>query len=116
MALGNANTSAQARGKNKATKIKKRKEIAAAASLTAFACSDVAGSAAAGCALATQNNTYYHNGSIDVPAVNDIVYKERRLRDASLADAGYYQFTNRGRKGTLNINSSGVVTESTACP
>jgi len=116
MALGNANTSAQARGKNKATKIKKRKEIVAAASYTAFNCGPVAADHATACAGANTGNTFYHDGSAVIPVVNDKVYKEQRARNPNTFTAGFYK-VSAGGKGSLSlqINSLGVCIARTNC-
>ena len=89
MALGNANTSAQARGKNVATKRKRRKETIAAAGYTAFNCGNKAADHIACCAGAFTGNTFYHDGSSDFPTVNDIVYEERRARNPNSFQAGF---------------------------
>ena len=93
MALGNTNSSAQGRGKNKATKIRKRKEVDAAANYTAFQGSAVQAthpSGACGVHPSSINITYYHDGSHSsgFPLVNgDKIYTIKRANTAfSIAD------------------------------
>ena len=117
MALGTSNTSAQARGKNKATKIKKRKEVVAAASYNTVTMSPVQANAPAACAYSGDGYvTYYHNGSNALPAVNDTVYNTRRAKNPNSFTAGYYQMAVGKNKIALNINSTGLVLSGTACP
>jgi hypothetical protein len=115
MALGNANTAAQARGKNKAVKIRRRKEIVAAKDYNSFNCGTVQESHANACASGSLSNTFYHNGTQAQPAVNDIVYSDRRARVPNNMRAGYYKIFDR-RDGTIQINDQGVVTAKVACP
>mgnify|MGYP004453859757 CR=1 FL=1 len=115
MALGNANTSAQARGKNKATKIKKRKEIVAAASYTAFNCGTVAANSSDCCSGGNTGNTFYHDGNASFPVVNNIVYSSKRARNPNRFTAGFYKFTSSGRSATVEINNIGVVLSRTNC-
>ena len=116
MALGNANTTAQARGKNKATKIKKRKEVVAAASYTEFNAGPVAADHATACAGAATGNTFYHDGTALIPTADDIVYKTKRARNPNSFTAGFYKLAV-GAKGfaTMSVNSSGVCTARTNC-
>ena len=115
MALGNANTAAQARGKNKATKIKKRKEVVAAAGYTEFTCGPVAANGTNSCGGAVTGNTFYHDGSAALPAVNDVVYSSKRASNPNRFTAGFYKITDRGRTASLQINSLGVVLTKRNC-
>ena len=77
MALGNANTSAQARGKNKPVIVKRRKEVVLAKTYNSV--SGTIKEVAAACGTRNPlNETYYHNGGRSTPSVNDIVYVSRR--------------------------------------
>ena len=117
MALGNANTSAQARGKNKATKIRKRKEVEAGASLTMFRSGIMRNTHSDACAVVdTNTNTFYHDGAAVIPVVNDIVYKEPRARGNNKFEAGFYQVAAGGKGSvSLQINSLGVCIARTNC-
>ena len=97
MALGNSNTSAQSRGKNKPILVKRRKEIVAAKDYNSISGTTVEARAACG----TRNplsETYYHNGSRSTPSVNDRVYISRRADDrrGALQD-GFYKVTADSR-------------------
>ena len=106
MALGASNSSAQARGKNKATKIKKSREIRNAASYTAFNCGAKAANSSSACAVGSLTNTFYHNGSSSQPRTGDIVYTSQRARNPNRFEAGFYKYTDRGRNGYLDIDSA----------
>ncbi len=117
MALGNANTSAQARGKNIATKRKRRREVKAGANLTMFRSGIMRNTHSDACAVADTNTmTFYHDGSAVIPVVNDIVYKEPRVRIPNSFAAGFYKVA-AGGKGSLSlqINSLGVCIARTNC-
>ena len=121
MALGTANTSAQARGKNKATKIKKRKEVDAAASYTAFQGSAVAASQACGVSNGNVNITYYHDGShvSGLPLVlNDKIYTRQRANSKYYAANGHIKVgpdSSKGRYSNVQV-LDGVVRAVTTCP
>ena len=91
MALGNANTSAQARGKNKAVKIQRRKEVVSAKGFHAITGSiengETTHSASCGTSEAV-NVTYYHNaGSASGYTSGTAFYtRARENRKYSLAD------------------------------
>lgn len=97
MALGNANSSAQSRGKNKPVIVKRRKEIILAKSSTSFVGTLNLGTAksvtktACGTSVLDVNITYYHNGSLSIPAVGDKIYAKRRYNDKYLAADGFYK-------------------------
>jgi hypothetical protein len=97
MALGNANTSAQSRGKNKSILVRRRKEVVLAKTYSSISGTTVEATAACG----TRNplsETYYHNGGRSTPSVNDKVYVSRRADDrrGALQD-GFYKITANDR-------------------
>ena len=100
MALGNANTSAQARGKNKAVKIQRRKEVVSAKGFHAITGSiengETTHSASCGTSEAV-NVTYYHNaGSASGYTGGTTFYtRARENRRYHLAN-GYYKVTHDG--------------------
>ena len=109
MALGNANTSAQARGKNKPVIVKRRKEVVLAKTYNSVSGTTVEARAACG----TRNplsETYYHNGSRSTPSVNDRVYISRRADDrrGALQD-GFYKVTADSRSFKSIQITNGVV-------
>ena len=110
MALGNANTSAQARGKNKATKIIKRKEVESAAGYTEIQASAVQGSNA--CGESNLNVTYFHDGShVSGLPMNaaDKVYTEKRANSRFYAANGHIKIgPDRGRYANIEITSGEV--------
>ena len=97
MALGNANTSAQARGKNKPVIVKRRKEIVLAKTYNSISGTTVQARAACGYS-GSLNETYYHNGSRSTPNVNDIVYVSRRAdNERGVLQDGFYKITADNR-------------------
>ena len=116
MALGNANTSAQSRGKNKPVIVKRRKEVVAAKNYTRISASTVQLSSA--CALDTRRactEHYYHSGSGALPAVGDAVYSKRRAGEKFLLRAGHYKTTNLVLFQSFEINRIGIVAAVTPC-
>ena len=119
MALGSANNSAQARGKNKATKIKKRKEVDAAASYTEIQASAVQGSAA--CSQTTLNVTYYHDGShvSGLPlTAGDKIYTSKRVNSRFYPANGHIKVgPDRGRYSNIEVTDGAVrAPGATTCP
>ncbi len=109
MALGNANTSAQSRGKNKSILVRRRKEVVAARGYNSISGTTVEARAACG----TRNplsETYYHNGGRSTPSVNDKVYISRRADDrrGTLQD-GFYKVTANNRDFFSIQITNGVV-------
>jgi len=112
MSLGNANTAAQARGKNKAVKIRRHKEIVNAANYNTVSLSPAQADATAACAYSGGGGTfttYYHTNAGPLPAVNDRVYKDRRARNPNSFAAGFYQIDLGKSKVALEINDIGKV-------
>ena len=109
MALGNANTSAQARGKNIAVKSKRRREIVIAKDYNSFLGSALATEQRDACALRDVNVRYYHNSSNPMPRAGDIIYQQKRARANNRFGPGYIQFQDRGRGFTIEINERGMV-------
>lgn len=98
MALGNANTSAQSRGKNKPVIVKRRKEVVAAAGFHAITGSAETGETTHNGTCGTSeavNQTYYHNaGSASGYTTNTYFYTRKRAgEDYWLAD-GHYKVTH----------------------
>ena len=89
MALGNANASAQSRGKNKPVIVKRRKEVVVAKGYTEILGTAVNGTSA--CALSLGSNKYYHDGSGTFPATNDKVYSRQRANSKYGLKNGYYK-------------------------
>jgi hypothetical protein len=114
MALGNANTSAQARGKNKPVIVKRRKEVVMAKGYNSFASSTVQASNAcrSGGSL---SETFYHNGNRLLPATNDVVYSTRRANPRGVLEAGHYKILIGSRNYNMQVGSSGVVSAVNAC-
>ena len=114
MALGSANTSAQARGKNKPVKIKRSKEVVMAKDYNSFSSSTVQASNA--CRFSgSLGETFYHNGSRTLPAANDVVYSTRRANPRGVLEAGHYKIVIGGRNYNMQVGSSGVVSAVGGC-
>ena len=96
MALGNANTQAQSRGKNKPVIVKRRKEIVLAKSYN--------------------TETYFYNGTASAPEAGDVVYPVRRANSRNVLEAGHYKIgPYSGRYKNMEIGSNGVVSAITNC-
>ncbi len=117
MALGNANTTAQARGKNKSVIVKRRKEVIIAKGYTEMSASPVQARAACGYGRSL-TETLYHNGSSANPQVGDIVYSRRRANSKYGLKNGYYKVQPAGSLRTYSIQitgNDGIVAAVTAC-
>ena len=114
MALGNANTTAQARGKNKPVIVKRRKEVVAARGYNSFSSSTVQTRNACGF-RGSLTETFYHNGRNVLPAVNDIVYSTRRANPRGVVEAGHYKIVIGGGNHNMQVGSSGVVSAVDRC-
>ena len=115
MALGNANTQAQSRGKNKPVIVKRRKEVVLAKGYTAITGSAnqgaVSGAAACGISNSQLNLTYYHNNAgADCPTTNSKVYSRPRANDRFLLTDGMYKILCGSTYYALEIQSSLVRT------
>ena len=114
MALGNANSSAQSRGKNKPILVKRRKEVVMAKGYNSFASSTVQASNA--CRFSgSLGETFYHNGSRTLPAANDVVYLTKRANRKTVVEAGHYKVLVGGRNYNMKVGNSGVVVSSGVC-
>ena len=100
MALGNANTSAQARGKSKAVKVKRRKEVVAGKSFHAITGSIETGETSHSNTCSTSeavNQTYYHNaGSASGYTSGTTFYTIQRENDRFKLANGHYKVTHDG--------------------
>ena len=120
MALGNANTNAQARGKNISARIKKRKEVDSAASYTAFSTAAAETGNTEACAISTGSMTIecFHDGShaSNLPfEVGDKVYTTKRANTRFYLPDGYYKIgPDRGRYHSIQV-VDGAVAARTAC-
>jgi len=114
MSLGSANTSAQARGKNKPVKVKRSKEVKLAKGYNSFTSSTVQANNAcrSGGSL---SETFYHNGNRLLPATNDVVYSTRRANPRGVLEAGHYKILIGSRNYNMQVGSSGVVSAVNAC-
>mgnify|MGYP004453427869 FL=1 len=112
MSLGSANTSAQARGKNKPVKVKRSKEVKLAKGYNSFqvssALTGVSNAQGTCSSSASINNTVYHNGSSAAPVANDLVYSRARASEKYLLEDGYYKASVSGANQYLIIASGKV--------
>ena len=116
MSLGNANSSAQSRGKNKSVVVKRRKEVVAAKDYNTVSLSPPQADAPGACAYSGGTTTYYHNGSNATPTVNDIVYSSKRAMNPNRFTAGHYKMNIGKGNIALHIDSGGIVRASRNCP
>ena len=116
MSLGNNNSMAQARGKNKPIVVKRAKEYDTAKNYTLILSTARQGSSA--CGISVGANQFYHDGSSAFPAVDDKIYSIKRANAAYYLENGHYRMHVSGdERTTKNLEiSSGAVTRVTACP
>ena len=100
MALGNSNTNAQARGKNRPVVVKRRKEVVAAKSFHAITGSVETGETSHNNTCSTSeavNQTYYHNASSASGYTSGTTFYTRaRENDRYKLANGYYKVTHDG--------------------
>ena len=114
MALGNANSSAQARGKNKPILVRRRKEVVMAKDYNSITSSPVQSSAA--CRYSgSLSETFYHNGARALPATNDIIYSTKRADSRTVVAAGYYKIQISSSSYSIQVGSSGIVSRVDSC-
>jgi len=124
MALGNANTSAQARGKNKATKIRKRKEIEAASGFVQFSHGVRHSSGSDACSVSSMDEKgWTDNTSSGFPIVaGDHFYIEQRAGSKFQAAPGFYKVgpNAKGNFYHIEVGQGGQVISTpsgaTQCP
>ena len=115
MALGNANTSAQSRGKNKPVIVKRRKEVVVAKNYNSITSSPVQSRAACGY-RGSMSETFYHNGGSAVPDTSDVLYARKRARSDNKFEAGHYKITADGRTNfSIQVDAAGVIRSKTSC-
>ena len=120
MALGNANSSAQSRGKNKPVIVKRRKEVVAAKDYKKFSCSPPGLYRAVGdaCSINTASGlteTYFHSGARSTPRAGDKVYTRKRAVKKYYLQAGYYKTTDGIAKIAFEVDRAGTVGNITLC-
>ena len=116
MALGNANTSAQARGKNKPVIVKRRREIVAAKGFQRITGSVPQRSAACALPIRAVSITYYHDGARQVPVVGDRVYSIPRDNLRYIVAAAHYKIGPIVRAYyNIEVDARGQITAITAC-
>ena len=114
MALGNANSSAQARGKNKPILVKRRKEVVMAKNYSSITSSPVQSSAA--CRYSgSLSETFYHNGARVLPATNDVVYATKRADSRTVVAAGHYRIQISSSYYNMEVGASGIISRVTRC-
>ncbi len=122
MALGSANTSAQARGKNKPVKIKRSKEVGRAKNWFSFVATAITGesSGAGACPLRSSmafDKVYYVSSMTDgKPDIGTRVYSSQRSNSKFLLEEGVYLFKVSGANDHyLTINSERFVGGRASC-
>ena len=116
MALGNANTSAQSRGKNKSVIVRRRKQVVAARDYGVVTSSAVQGRDACAVHPSSVTQIYYSGGASPVPRVGDKVYARKRASDRYLLQAGEYKVSDgRGGYAAMTIDSNGRVSGLAGC-
>ena len=124
MALGTSNTSAQARGKNKATKIKKRKEIEAASGFVQFSHGARQPSGSDACSVSSMDEKGWTDQTTQgFPIVaGDYFYTEQRASSKFYAAPGFYKVgpNTKGNFYHIEVGQGGQVTSTpgpgTQCP
>ena len=114
MALGNANSSAQARGKNKPLLVRRRKAVFMAKNSSSITSSSVQSSAA--CRYSgSLSETFYHTGARALPATNDIIYSTKRADSRTVVAAGHYKIQISSSSYSIQVGSSGIVSRVDSC-
>jgi hypothetical protein len=114
MALGNANSSAQSRGKNKPVMVKRRKEVVIAKGYNSVTCSPVQASNACNF-RGSLTETFYHSGNSALPSRSDVVYSTRRANRKTAVEDGNYKILVGGANYNMVIGGNGVVSRVDAC-
>jgi hypothetical protein len=116
MALGNNFSMGQARGKARPVLVKRTKEVYNAKDFTEIL--STAGQGTNACGLSLGTNTHYHDGSSNLPVVDDKIYSIKRASATYYLANGHYKMHHASDdRTTANIEiSSGVVTRVTGCP
>ena len=115
MALGNNFSLGHTRGKSKARVASRAKEYDTAKDYRTIAGSAQAAGDTCRDAPAT-SITYYHNGSVAVPATSDIMYTSKRARNPNNFTAGHYRiFDGVATYFNIQVDSAGVITARTLC-
>tara|TARA_R100000315_G_scaffold53694_1_gene27492 strand:+ start:403 stop:753 length:351 start_codon:yes stop_codon:yes gene_type:complete len=115
MALGNANSSAQSRGKNKPVIVRRTKEIFNAKDYNAVNGSPSAPGAADACALADMSNTYYHDGTGTLPVNGDFVFSIKRAHEQFWLPNGTYKMQAGGSTNMAITVTNGRVSATQGC-
>jgi len=123
MALGNANSSAQSRGKNKAVVVKRRKEVVAAKNAVSIIATALtgestgAGACGSGFAFNKEYFTINYSGGVGayLPDVGSKVYTRQRISDRFALTEGLYLFKVNTDNYLLNIGSDSTVADRTVC-
>lgn len=118
MALGNANSSAQARGKSRPVMVKRRREVVAAKGYGTITSSELYDGVRSACDINTSevNKTYYHSGDRAIPVVGSKIYSRKRAGDRYLLRAGTYKIADgRGGYIEMTIDSNGQVSGLLGC-
>ena len=121
MSLGNNNSVAQTKGKNKPVVIKRAKEYSTAKNYTAFQGSAIQGSAACSVSNGNVNVTYYHDGShvSGLPLnAGDKIYTIKRANSKFQPVDGHIKVgPDRGRYSNVQVQSGAVrAPGATTCP
>jgi hypothetical protein len=117
MPLGCSTSLGRARGKGKATFVKRHKEIIDARGYTAFQGSALQSSDACPLSDASVNITYYHDGAAVMPQAGDKIYtrKQKNLKYLLTTENKHIKVgPDRGRYFNVNYKS-GVVNSIDGC-
>ena len=121
MALGNANSKAQSRGKNKPVIVKRRKEVVAGKALFTGTILNMPVDPSKplnACALGTPDTTVFHDGGGNHFAgvvIGTKVYTRRRVNGRfALANGAYKALNDRGENVSITI-ANGAMTALIRC-
>jgi len=110
MALGNANTSAQARGRNEAIVVKRRKQIVLAQDYQGLSRSSVQqGDACRVRGLSVGGDTFFYNRTSGLVSENDVAYLIKRADPTQFLPAGYYMIEFESSNFNMRIGENGIV-------
>tara|TARA_R100000700_G_scaffold17939_1_gene24560 strand:+ start:57 stop:398 length:342 start_codon:yes stop_codon:yes gene_type:complete len=113
MALGN-NSGKNTTG-HKGQIVKAIKERRIAKDYRSVTGSPIQGSAACGYS-GSLSETYYFNGAFADPRQGDVMYASKRARSNNKMTAGYIKVFDGRSHHNIQIDTSGIVRRTTACP
>ena len=110
MALGNANSSSQAGGRNEAIVVKRRKQVVLAQDYQGLSRSSVqSGDACRVRGLSVGEDTFFYNRASGNVSENDVAYLIKKADPTQFLPAGYYMIEFESANFNMRIGENGIV-------